>query len=217
MSKFITNFFSKEFFKKDIAVAMVFAFIFTVFLSLAGFDTKCEGLRQNILRLHILANSDSDEDQALKLKVRDEILKVSENIFDGAIDKEDAISCAEKNIETFEKVAESVIKKEGKDYPVKISVAKATFDTRQYDGFTLPAGEYDAVRVLIGKAEGKNWWCVMFPAMCIPAAGEKHSLAEAVPSDSAEIAENAVKYEIKFKSVEIYESIKRKMGEFFHK
>lgn len=215
MSGFFNRLFSKEFFKRDITMSLAFALVFSVFFSLAGFDMRCQELRDNILRLHIIANSDSDVDQALKLRVRDEILRVSDGLFENSGNKEQAIDTAGRNIKVLKSAAEEVIKEQGKSYPVQISIGKANFGTRVYDGFTLPAGEYDAVRVLIGKAEGKNWWCVMFPSMCIPAAGEKHSIKEVVNSDSAEIAENPVKYEIKFKSVEIYEKIRQKIGKIF--
>lgn len=215
MSGFFSRLLNKEFFKKDITMALIFALVFSVFFSLAGFDIRCQKLRENILRLHILANSDSDEDQALKLKVRDEILRVSEGLFENSANKEQAINVANENIEVLRSAAEKVIKQQGKDYPVEIFLGKADFNTREYDGFTLPAGEYDAVRVLIGKAEGKNWWCVMFPSMCIPAAVEKHSLEEVVDSSTAEVAENPVKYEIKFKSVEIYEALRQKIDLIF--
>ena len=197
MSKYFYKLMSKDFFKKDIAVSLLLALIFSIFVSLAGFDVKCEQLRQNILRLHIVANSDSDEDQALKLRVRDEILKQSEGIFDSAKSKEDITSISKQNMERFERAAKKVIEESGKDYPVKVFLGKAHFGTREYEDFTLPAGEYDAVRVLIGEAKGKNWWCVMFPAMCIPAAGEEHSLSEVVDDSAAQIAQNPKRYKLK--------------------
>lgn len=212
MSKYFYKLMSKDFFKRDIAVSLLLALIFSIFVSLAGFDVKCEQLRQNILRLHIVANSDSDEDQALKLKVRDEILKQSEGIYDEAKSKEEISLISHKNLENFEKAAQKVIAQNGKDYPVKVFLGKAYFGTREYENFTLPAGEYEALRVLIGDAKGKNWWCVMFPAMCIPAAGEEHSLGEAVDTSAAQIAQNPKKYRIKFKAVEIFNDIKEKLG-----
>ncbi len=213
--RILKNLFKKEFFKKDIASAACLALVFCIVLTLAGFDSKCEQLRDKVLRLHILANSDSEQDQALKLKVRDSILKVSDGMFDNLESKDSAMELIEKNTEVFEKIAINTIKKCGYDYPVSISVGKAYFDTRVYDNFTLPAGEYDAVRVLIGKAEGKNWWCVMFPSLCIPAAEKEHKLTEAVDEKSAEIAENAPRYEMRFKVVEWYESFKNKLKSIF--
>ena len=205
--KFFKKLFSKRFFENDIAVAMVCAIIFTLFLTLAGFEVGCNELRGNVLRLHILANSNSDADQTIKLEVRDAVLTASEKVFEAAKSKEDALNLAKENVGLFKTAAEQKLKQLGVNQSVTVKVEKTYFNTREYENFTLPAGQYDAVRILLGKAEGKNWWCVMFPSMCIPAAADEHSLTEAVDEKSAEIAENAPKYEIRFKIVEWYESI----------
>ena len=207
--------FTKEFFKRDFVIAMLAALLFSMIFSLAGFEAKCNDLKQNILRLHILANSDSAEDQAIKLKIRDEILNKSKGLFETAGNKEAAIKLVNENTDFLKEIAQKVLIKEGKNQPVSISIGKAYFNTRVYDDFTLPAGEYDAVRVLIGKAEGKNWWCVMLPSMCIPAAEKEHKLTEAVKKNSAEIAENAPRYEMRFKIIEWYEKIKNKLKNTF--
>ena len=208
--------FSKEFFKRDIYIALLAALLFSMIFSLAGFEEKCKQLRTNVLRLHIIANSDSAEDQQIKLKIRDELLKTSNGLFESAGNKNEAIKMVKENTELFETAAQKVLKASGKTEPVSISIGKAYFDTREYENFTLPAGEYDAVRVLIGKAEGKNWWCVMFPSMCIPAAEKKHSLTEAVDEESAEIAEKAPEYKVRFKIVEWYEDFKNSLKNLFN-
>lgn len=205
--KFFKKLFSKRFFENDIAVALVCALIFTIFLTLAGFEVGCNELRGNVLRLHILANSNSEADQSIKLEVRDAVLTASEKVFESAKSKEDALNLAKENVGLFKTAAEQKLKQLGVNQSVTVKVEKTYFNTREYENFTLPAGQYDAVRILLGKAEGKNWWCVMFPSMCIPAAADEHSLTEAVDEKSAEIAENAPKYEIRFKIVEWYESI----------
>ena len=120
-----------------------------------------------------------------------------------------------ENTALFENAAQKVLKESGKTAPVNISIGKAYFDTRKYENFTLPAGEYDAVKVLIGKAEGKNWWCVMFPSMCIPAAEKEHKLTEAVDKETAKIAEQAPKYQVRFKIVEWYEDFKNGLKNLF--
>lgn len=207
--------FKKEFFKRDFVIALLAALLFSMIFSLAGFEAKCNDLKENILRLHIIANSDSAEDQAIKLKIRDELLKKSNGLFETARNKEDAIKLVNENTDFLKESAQKVLIKEGKTQPVNISVGKAYFDTRVYENFTLPAGEYEAVKVLIGKAEGKNWWCVMFPSMCVPAAEKEHKLTEAVNEKSAEIAENAPRYEMRFKVIEWYEAIKNKLKSVF--
>lgn len=212
MGNFVNKIFKREFFKKDISLAVCFALMLTVFLNLAGFDTGCESLRNNVLRLHILANSDSEEDQKLKLEVRDAILLESNGVLNGAESKIDAINLTSVNLEKFKEVSENVVKKYGKDYPVNVKIEKTYFNTREYENFTLPAGEYDALRVLIGKGEGKNWWCIMFPAMCVPAAGTSTNLKDVTGSSAEKIAMGKSKYKIKFKTVEVYENLKRKIG-----
>ena len=207
--------FSKEFFKRDFYICLLAGIIFSMIFSLAGFEAKCIDLKENVLRLHVIANSDSAEDQAIKLKIRDEILKKSDGLFETVGNKQDAIKKVNESKELLTKIAQEVLIKEGKTQPVSISVGTAYFDTRVYDNFTLPAGEYEAVRVLIGKAEGKNWWCVMFPSMCIPAAEKEHKLTEAVSEKSAEIAENAPRYEMRFKIIEWYEAVKNKLKTVF--
>ena len=209
--EFLKRIFNKEFFKKDVTIALITAIIFSIIFSLAGFEEKCQQLRTNILRLHIIANSDSVEDQQIKLKIRDELLKTSEGLFETANNKEQAIKMVKENTEFFKNTAQKVLLENGKNQSVDISVGKAYFNTREYENFTLPAGEYDAVKVLIGNAEGKNWWCVMFPSMCIPAAEKEHKLTEAVDKNSAKIAENAPRYEMRFKIIEWYENLKNKL------
>ncbi|MBE6761735.1 MAG: stage II sporulation protein R [Ruminococcaceae bacterium] len=212
--KLIKRIFKKENFKRDFITALLAAMLFSMIFSLAEFEAKCEDLKENVLRLHIIANSNSAEDQAIKLKIRDELLKNSNGLFETANNKEAAIEMVNNNTDFLTAIAEEVLIKEGKNQPVSISIGKTYFDTRVYEDFTLPAGEYDAVRVLIGKAEGKNWWCVMFPSMCVPAAEKEHKLTEAVDEKSAEIAENAPRYEMRFKIIEWYEAIKNKLKNF---
>ena len=210
MSKFCDRLFSKEFFKKDVTVSIVIALIFSIILNLVGFDTKCERIRNNVLRLHILANSNSEEDQKMKLEIRDCLLLASNGILDGAKNKEDAILAANEKLSTFEDIAQKVVKSYGKDYPIKIEISKTYFDTREYEDFTLPAGQYEALRILIGKAEGKNWWCIMFPSLCIPAAKSKNSLEEVTDKSASNITKNYKKYKVKFKIVEVYEKFKNR-------
>ncbi len=190
---------------KNIRLAILFGLISAILISLSGFDVLCNDLRENVFRLHIIANSDSQEDQQLKLKVRDAVLKVSEELYVSTENTEDAIAITKANSDLILKTAEEVIKQNGYDYPVSVNVGKAYFKNREYEKFTLPAGEYNALNIVIGEGEGKNWWCVMFPAMCIGAASELNS---AVNDNSAEIATNPNNYIFRFKTVEIYENIR---------
>lgn len=137
---------------------------------LAGFFGQCQEVRQEVLRLHILANSDSDADQAVKLRVRDAVLEETGDLFSAAGTLEEAEQAAEKNLAAIEEAARRVLEEEGCSYPVKAELARSWFGTREYGETTLPAGEYRALRLSLGEAAGKNWWCVMFPPICVPAA-----------------------------------------------
>jgi stage II sporulation protein R len=191
-------------------LSVLIGLCFTIILSTVSFTYECKGIEQNVLRLHILANSDSKADQALKLKVRDRLLLVGSDLFSGSDGVAEAQKKAIKKLSLLQTEAEKVIKDEGFDYPVKIEIAKSDFETRVYDNITLPAGRYNAVRVLIGNAEGQNWWCVMFPPMCIPAAQPQKELSDVLTAPQNDIVENGEKYEIRFKVVEWFEQLRKK-------
>ncbi|MBR6902921.1 MAG: stage II sporulation protein R [Clostridia bacterium] len=196
--------------RKNIELGVLFGLICAVMLSFARFDARCDELRNGVLRLHILANSDSEEDQALKLKVRDRILEVSSKSLSKANDINEAIDIAKTQIESITEEANKVITSEGYDYKVTANIEENFFSNRVYDDFTLPAGVYNSLTVRIGKAQGHNWWCVVFPGVCLPAA-EKGELKKSVSRQSAKLAECAEGYKVRFKTVEIYEKIKNKM------
>ncbi len=189
-------------------ISLCLGLLSAIFLSLASFNASCEDLRKNVLRLHIIANSDSQEDQSLKLKIRDEILSKSEDLFESASDIETAINIATEKTQEFCDIANKVIKENGYDYSVTAMIGESYFETREYDDFTLPAGYYESLIVKVGKAEGKNWWCVIFPEICIPAAS-KGDLTDTVCQSSAKIAKENERYVMRFKAVEIYERIKK--------
>lgn len=127
-------------------------------------------VKTDTLRLHIIANSDSDFDQELKLKVRDRVLEYTGELFAEVSGKTEAEALAKYSANEIKSVAEEVIAENGADYSVSVEITNMWFETRSYDGFTLPAGDYDAVRIIIGAGEGHNWWCVMYPPLCVPGA-----------------------------------------------
>ncbi len=194
--------------KKRVKLSLLFGLIFAMLLSMTQFSALCEDLRQNVLRLHIIANSDSQADQELKLKIRDRILKETGEMFSGARDLATAEALTEQNLKHIEQIADSVIKENGFSYKAKASLGDCFFETRHYDTFSLPAGTYRSLIIELGKGEGKNWWCVVFPAVCVPAAADSN-LRDSVSDNSAEIAEQSNKYIVKFKAVEIYEKLKK--------
>ena len=138
---------------------------------LAGFGQRCAQVRQEVLRLHILANSDSEADQALKLRVRDAVLEETGGLFAAAGTLEEAQAAALENLPAIEAAARRALAEAGSDAPVKAELTRMYFNTREYgEDTTLPAGDYQALRLSIGEARGRNWWCVMFPPLCVPAA-----------------------------------------------
>lgn len=159
-------------FRRRVDAALGCGLLLAMLISpLAGFGRDCGQVRQEVLRLHILANSDSAADQAVKLRVRDAVLERSGELFSAAGTLEEAQKAAEEHLPAIEETARRVLLEEGYAYPVKAELTRMYFDTREYDGTILPAGEYQALRLSIGEARGKNWWCVMFPPICVPAAG----------------------------------------------
>ena len=129
-------------------------------------------LNSELIRLHVVANSDSQEDQIRKLKVRDAITNSLSEELKHVTDVNQARTYLRQKMPAIQSVARSVLQELGCEDAVSVSLCRETFDTRVYDTFVLPAGVYEALRIVIGEGNGKNWWCVVFPDLCIPAAGE---------------------------------------------
>ena len=157
-------------------------------------------LRSSVLRLHILAESDSEYDQNLKLKVRDEILK--SGILNGAENLDEAVETANEKIPEIIYISEKTLRKNGCKLSVSAEITEMHFDERIYGDMTMPAGEYQALRIKIGTAKGHNWWCVMYPPLCIPSACEVEADTETAPvffsGKELDIMEKPKKYRIKF-------------------
>ncbi len=186
-------------------ITVVIAAVLLSIFSCVSFGAECAEIRGEVLRLHILANSDSEADQALKLKVRDAVLKEGADIFEGAHDLITAEGQIEQNTKRLEEIARNTILENGYDYPVQVVIGEEYFNTRTYEDVTLPAGRYHAVRVLIGEGAGQNWWCVMFPPMCLPAAQSETSIDQVLTEDGTKLVKSNPKYEVRFKIVEIFE------------
>lgn len=189
----------------------IFVPIFLVILLITSyivpFVETSDKISNEVFRLHILANSDTEEDQNLKLKVRDEILKSSQDLFLNCNTLEDVINVSTKNVDYFKSIAEKCIKDNGYNYNVNVYVDKEYFNTREYEKITLPSGIYNALKIEIGTAKGHNWWCVMFPAICLSAVSDEE-IYEILDDDEIKLINSNEKYEIRFKIVEIYAKIK---------
>lgn len=163
----------------------------------------------NVLRLHVLANSDSSEDQALKLEVRDRILEETATLFKDCKTKDEAREAVESNLDKIREIAEQTVREAGYEYGVSVSLGEEEYPTKNYEECCFPAGEYLSLRVMIGEAEGENWWCVLFPPLCIDAAGESREVfAEVGLTDEqySFITEtDNPKYKVRFKLLEVIE------------
>lgn len=167
---------------KKLDVALLLGLVIAVILSsVNAFAKDLDGISDGVLRLHILANSDSKEDQDLKIKVRDAVLAETEALFCAGKTRLEVEQIALNNIDRIQAVAEKTIKENGYNYPVKCELTYMEFNDRTYGDITLPAGYYDAVRITIGEAKGHNWWCVMYPQLCIAPSLDKESLKPIVP------------------------------------
>lgn len=200
-------------FSGKIRISIAIGIVTAVIFSICSFAKTSEEIRSDVLRLHVIANSDSSVDQNLKLRLRDYILEEGEDIFDGSVNVENAVKKIEPKLAELEKSAETFVKNVGFDYDVKITLSNEYFTTRTYESVTLPAGKYLALRVVIGSGEGHNWWCVMFPPMCVPAADKKDEIENVFTDKEIKLVESKPKYEPRFKVVEIYEQIRETISE----
>ena len=170
-------------------------------------------LADKVVRLHVLANSDSEEDQALKLQVRDAVLDRAEDLLAQPSSRAEAEGKLRGQLLEFERLAEAVVREAGYDYEVTAELTDTEFPTREYEDFTLPAGEYLALRILIGDAAGRNWWCVVFPPLCTAASADvpASALAAGFTEDEVRlITEEDWGYVLKFKAVELWETLREK-------
>ncbi len=187
----------------SLALGLALAILLTC--SFSSFASVCGAIRADTLRLHILANSDSEADQALKLRVRDAILAQAGDLFDGAQDKQQAERQLAGRLSEIREIAQDTLRAAGCGDTVEVALVERYFDTTHYPdtGLTLPAGRYDAVQVRIGAAAGKNWFCVLFPPLCVPAASAQN---EGYTEAEQRVTEGG--YEIRFALVEWVERLR---------
>lgn len=161
----ILNFINFGFIKRFFVVLILFC-LFVFISALSYVDAVSEDLSNSVFRLHVIANSDSKEDQDLKYKVRDAVLEYMNSISANCTSKDEVITLAYDYQDEFKEIAKKVIKENGYNYDVNIRIGNFEFPTKHYGDISLPAGSYDALRIEIGEAQGQNWWCVMFPPLC---------------------------------------------------
>lgn len=158
---------------RNLEAALIMGLLLALLISAgAAFGSDCEELRGDVLRLHILAASDEARDQQIKLETRDEILRRYGRELSDAGNREEAEARLRELLGPIEETAREVVRRAGRDDEVHASIVNMYFDTRTYGQWTLPAGCYDAVRITIGEAQGHNWWCVLYPPVCVYAAAD---------------------------------------------
>ncbi len=199
----------KKFFYLSCLISLFLIFLFTSIRSYANDVSR--DLADNFFRLHILANSDSDEDQALKLKVRDNIISYMNTLSYSGLTKEEAIDLTNSHLVAFQEIAEKTIASEGYNYPIKLEIGNFYFPTKEYGNISLPAGYYDALKIEIGESKGKNWWCSLFPPLCfvdisagvIDEESEKYLKDNLSDDEFAMITDDSETVKFKFKIIEL--------------
>ncbi len=191
---------------KKLCILLFLLLLYTFICVQSYVSAVSTNLSSAVFRLHVLANSDSDEDQSLKIKVRDGLLNYMNGICANCSTKEEAISLATAHESDFQQIAEKIINDNGYNYSVKININNFYFPTKNYGDISLPAGFYDALRVEIGEAKGRNWWCVMFPSLCfidvssgIVDSKAKENLEENLDDESYNLISSQDNNEVKFK------------------
>ena len=194
-----------------LAVGIVVLLLFLMALSFLPVHGE-QKIYDSVVRLHVLANSDSEEDQALKLKVRDQVLEAAAPHLEGCATQAEAVEVLTSHLTDLEAAASAVIEAEGYDYPVRVLLGEEDYPTRTYESCAFPAGTYVSLRVLIGEGEGQNWWCCLFPPLCLSAATAKSDNEDAfvqvgLTKDQYGIITETgkTKYKVRFKLLEVLE------------
>ncbi len=209
-----------KFFKRVFLLTILFL-CYTTICAFSYSSAVFDDISNSVFRLHIIANSDSQEDQNLKLLVRDNVLNYMKEIASDVSSKDEAISIMEAHLDDFQSIAISTIRNAGYDYDVNLSVGKFDFPTKTYGDISLPSGMYDALEIKIGDAAGQNWWCVMFPTLCFidVSSGSLDDNSKAVLEENLNeegfdlVSENNAEINFKFKIVEFFEDIRLTLAE----
>ena len=192
-----------------------FGFFLAAVLLIAAFailPIHGEGeIYDSVIRLHVLANSDSDEDQSLKLLVRDAVLAEAQALLKDTKTREEARALLSENLDAIERAARDCVAQNGSDYDVSVFLGDEEYPTRVYENLAFPSGEYLSLRVMIGEGAGQNWWCVLFPPLCLSAATTKASAEEVFLSAGLSEEQYRIitdsdntKYKLRFKILEMF-------------
>ena len=187
--------------------ALVCGFVLAALCSFFPFAAACGQLPRDVVRLHVVANSNGAEDQAVKLLVRDAVLEEAARWYQGAGSMEEASSQLCTHLQSIAGAAGQVLGEQGVDYSATAQMTEMYFPTRDYGDFRLPAGRYRTLRVTLGEGAGKNWWCVVFPSLCLPAATQEEALLT-LPEGERQVVEGGQDVQVKLKAVELWESLR---------
>lgn len=204
---------------KNLKRFLIIFLLFIVYILLSVFsysNAVSTDISNSVFRLHVIANSNSNEDQNLKYLVRDELIKYMNSICKNISSKEEAIKIANDNKNEFYTIAKKVIQDNGFNYDVNIDIGNFSFPTKTYGDISLPAGFYDALKVEIGSSSGQNWWCVMFPSLCfvdisngVVPEESKESLQNNMEEENYNlISSDTFEFKLKFKLIELFENAK---------
>ena len=173
-----------------------------------GFAGSSEGIRQRVVRLHVLAHDDSDAEQALKLQVRDVVSETATSILGDALSREEVMAVLQENLSVLQAAAQHCVYEAGYAHTVQVELTSMYFTTRTYENGTYPAGVYDALRVTIGNGNGRNWWCVLYPPLCVSAAMDAPAAEDVLTQGQCAVV-NTPSYAVRFKVVEWWEQLFR--------
>ncbi len=183
-----------------------------------------KNLSNSVVRLHIIANSNSEQDQNLKYIVRDNLIEYMNSIEHNFSSKEDAIKYISAHLDKYKEIVENTISENGFEYNCSVNFGKFAFPTKSYDDITFPAGTYDAIKVQIGKADGKNWWCVLYPSLCfvnndntVMPDRSKNVLKQELSEEEYKLisSNDSDSIKIKFKFVELFNSYKGRLSVYY--
>ena len=202
---------------KRLSVLLLLSLVGAAMITCA-WAAACQGeqreLAGKMIRLHVIANSDEEEDQTLKLQVRDAILKEAEDLLQEAESREEAEEALRSALPELERTAQRTMEEEGYGYSAAASLSWEWYPTRYYETFTLPAGKYLSLRLTLGEGAGRNWWCVVFPPLCAAASAEEldPETTGLTESETELITEASGEYQVRFKTLELLSALLRRLG-----
>lgn len=200
---------------KQLIILILLLALFVLVSAASYTNAVCTDIQNSVFRLHVIANSDSIEDQNLKYKVRDRVIDYINEISKGATSKEEVMQVAKNNVDNINTIAMQTIKDNNFNYSVNVNVGNYIFPSKKYGDITLPPGYYDALKIEIGEAKGQNWWCVMFPPLCfvdvtsgIVPDTSKEQIKESLSDEEFDLVSGkSADVEIKFKIVEVLQNL----------